>query len=194
MYVDCQFDVFMEMKEIDLWSNPINVIERPVSDLVEKDIEENIVSLPTLTKEEYKRFKAYEKQIKKKSKSKKYEYTFDDQIKRLEDQGNQDDEVKIDDNDGRPPDIPTQNSFINPLRVQYIKYKELEKDKELIVKEYPRKVNAFYFVNRMTATYSDGIEHYSADWLQMPPGQRKTEMMRGLINEFLDEDQQIEEL
>lgn len=52
----------MEMKELDIWTNPINIINRPVSDLVEKDIEENIISLPTLSKEENERFKAFEKE------------------------------------------------------------------------------------------------------------------------------------
>lgn len=69
----------------------------------------------------------------------------------MDDESKKEDAVKIDDGDGRPPDVPGPNSFITPLRVQYIEYKKLEKNNELIVKEYPRKVDAFYFVNRFNA-------------------------------------------
>ena len=113
----------------------------------------------------------------KKKKNKKYEHTFDDQIKRLEDkdqigdaENKQDDEVKIADENGIPSDLLDPNSYISPLRAQFIEYKDLTKDLELIVKQYPRKVKAFYYVNRMNAEYTDGIEHYTADWLKIPAG------------------------
>ena len=66
------------MKEDDVWSNPINIIKKPVKlRKIEKSRKETIVSLPTLSKEQAERVKKYEESLDK-NKIKEYKYTFDD--------------------------------------------------------------------------------------------------------------------
>ena len=66
------------MKEDDVWSNPINIIKKPVKlRKIEKSRKETIVSLPTLSKEQAERVKKHEEFLEK-NKNKEYKYTFDD--------------------------------------------------------------------------------------------------------------------
>ena len=65
MYVPSSFDIFMDEKQEDIWSNPINIIDRPAYHQFERSINEKTVSLPTLSKEEAKAVYKYEESLKK---------------------------------------------------------------------------------------------------------------------------------